>query len=384
MIGNINIRGNVIEGVDNYLRSLESGERITNSYRHKIGADYGFTSMKFSVEPCKTLSEQDIFELFEFGLGRDISSYSDNTLLAWEGMIHRMTLSYPGFSIITSLDDVFNRVWIRYLENDGGQIARSTVLNDTKSQEYIGIKEGVVEAAVLSTTVANQETAAYLAAVSKFRPGAMSFKQNDQGIELEIEARGYWHTLDWIHYNQTASAAASNISAVVTAVMATNAAQYINIQQIDSNTTAVPSVYDGDDPSGQIIQELARYSDASYNRWIARVEDGRRFRFKQAAGAPEADESPDYVVDIRDAGLVFKSPNTGEAYRPELIRPDRWLRMLGGFGVVGFKPGVSDISQTYIESVSFKEPDSLTLSGNKANTESSILARINELGSDLS
>jgi hypothetical protein len=386
MIGAITISGTVIEGLANYSKPLVAGDWATNSYRHKIEANIGFRSARVTLVPGKNIEEADLIELFEFGLARHFESFSNTTIPVWEGLIWQMKLSYPGFELTTSLDDIFNKVWLRYVLSDGAQIQRSTVQNDLVSQERYGLKEAILEGNVIySSSLADQIATNYLNEVSKQRPGRTTFDAKSQEVSLEIEARGYFNTLDFFHYNQTASAATTTVSDLIEAVLAFGSVgQYIADQKVRSNTDVIGGIYDSDDPAGQFILDLSRLPDSGNNRRIARMELGRRFRYKRAESAPEGGEEPAYIANVFDAGFDIRHPSTGEIYQKEQIQPDNWLRMAGAGGVRGFYPGNEDIWIAYIEAVQYQEPDRLTVQASKKNTELAILSNINQLGSVIS
>jgi hypothetical protein len=281
-IASIEINANPVTAWEIYHKTLYPG-RISfganfYDYDRIKEADGGYGRLRFKMPGTKPELEQ----FFELGLGRDVQVFNDRGEYDYHGFIHTITLNTGVHHLRKSLAHVFNKVWGRY--DDTGGVAdtkRSTVYSNTNSQSRFGIIEKVIGGGQQSGLAAMD-----LATQNKLDWFAWPMIDPDLHAGsgdpyIEVVCAGYQHTMKWRMYNQTATTGNANINTVATAVMAN--CQFISSYEIATNVIQVPQEYDVDRNCYDILMSLAAMGDAAGNRWLARVEAGRKFTLGAAA-----------------------------------------------------------------------------------------------------
>jgi hypothetical protein len=243
----------------------------------------GFYSCSFKIaHPIK----EWVIEFLTNGVGRHLEFYNDKSELNWEGFVNTVELKVGATTIRCSLTDMANRVWARYQPLGGGAVARSTVQNELVSQARWGIKEEILNAGQVNLAEADQRAQAYLRQVYWATPELEGIRigQNIEDMQLTIHGLGYWHTLGWRTYNQTAATGTENASTQVAAIVA-SVGQYVKSVEFDGNGTVVTKVYDADRRAADIIESICDLGDPSYNLFVAGMEADRHFYYRQAAPA---------------------------------------------------------------------------------------------------
>ena len=349
-----------------------------NSYTHEIRAMGGFWKCKFDIMPNR-LGIGYLMEYLENGLGRDVRTYTANEDPAWAGLISKLELKYPGGSIVVSLLDMANRTWVRYLSAEGGLIKKSTTQNDTASQTKFGIKEEVLMGAIISDgNVADQLAAAYLAEYADPGRSRMNIKLSRvsmSGVRLKVSCLGYFRTLNWRTYNKVTAHTEQNVSLQIGDIN-TAIGQFIASADLTENTSQVSQEYDRDELAGDLILGLTRMADASNNRFICGVYEDRILKYEQAQGL-SSESDIKYKIRIRDNESVIREIETNRAVSPAALRPNDWLRVVDVLsGNIRTSTDIKkDPQVTFIESVTFSEPDGLTISGNRAVQIDNLMAK---------
>lgn len=349
-----------------------------NSYTHEIRTMGGFWKCKFDLMPNR-LGIGYLMEYLENGLGRQVNSYTANEGPAWEGLISKLELKYPGGSIAVSLLDMANKVWVRYLSAEGGLLKRSTVQNDTASQTKFGIKEQVLAGAIISDgNVATQLAAAYLAEYAdpgRSRINVKLARMALSGVRLRVSCSGYFRTLNWRTYNKVIAHTEQNVNLQIGDIN-TAVGQFIASTDLATNTSQVSQEYDRDDLAGDLILGLARMADASNNRFICGVYEDRILKYEQAQTLSSEGDIK-YKIRIRDNESVIREVETNRAVSPAALRPNDWLRVVDILsGNIRTSTDIKkDPQVTFIESVIFSEPDGLTIPGNRAVQIDNLMAK---------
>ena len=349
-----------------------------NSYTHVIRAMGGFWKCSFDLMPNR-LGIEYLMEYLENGLLRHVNSYTTNEGPAWEGFISKLELKYPGGSITVSLLDMANKVWVRYLSAEGGLIKRSTVQNDTISQARFGIKEEVLAGAIISDgNVADQLAAAYLAEYAdpgRSRINVKLSKMSLAGVRLKVSCSGYFKTLNWRTYNKVTAHTEQNVSLQIGDIN-TAVGQFIASADLTENTSQVSQEYDRDELAGDLILGLARMADSSNNRFICGVYEDRILKYEQAQGLSSENDIK-YKIRIRDNESVIREAKTDRSVSPAALRPNDWLRVVDILsGNIRTSTDIKkDPQVTFIESVTFSEPDGLTIPGNRAVQIDNLMAK---------
>jgi len=393
LIGSIVLQRNpVITIGKNIERSFARGQ--WSNYRHEIRAMGGYWSCHFTISG----TVEELRYLLRAGLGAHVQTFSIDGIKAWEGFVNSFTLNFYDTRLRYSLDSMANRSWARYLSvagsedvgataqdydaeqvarlevelSGGGSFSRSTKQNETDSQAKYGIKEHVLSGGVLGSAVADDLAQNYINNYAFPRPTIEFAGQNtDPRIAtLEFECLGYFHTLYWRRYNQTASAGNENASVQIDAVI-TDVGQFINSTDVTTNTLQVPKEHDIDRKAADIILDVTRLGDSSNNRFLVGVYDDRKLIYEQQG---DTTGSVDYHRRLNNKTIF----NQGQVpMLPTAVRPNKWLRVEGvfPFRVSDYSDLRNDPSVVFVEAVRYDETRGLELIGARNNLIDMMLAR---------
>jgi len=167
---------------------------------------------------------------------------------------------------------------------------------------------------------------------------------------LRIYVLGYVHTINWKY--QAADLPSTTITAQLIDLV--NRSEFVNAGSIDSN--AMKQFIEAariEQRRWDTIEDLILAGDASNNRWVGGVYQGRKLHYHLAESK---------ITHVwRNGRLLTKS---GRPIEPSLIKPDIIVRVEGG-GPLGAKaPGGnlwSKAKNVWIEAVEFSMPDEYRL-----------------------
>ena len=213
---------------------------------------------------------------------RHIEVFNDRGIKDWEGFIYKVIYDTGTAKVELNLNNVANKMWARY--NASGTIARSTVIQDTDSQNRIGIKERVIVAGEVSASVADQGVQQYVDWFGFPSPALREIRKGRKAgrAKLEIRCLGYWHTLGWRVYNQTAVSGDADASTIVTAII-NGVGQFVKTKDIETNVTQLEQEFNSDRYASEILTSIASIGDSSYHKWIVGMENDRTFYYRQAS-----------------------------------------------------------------------------------------------------
>ncbi len=372
----------VVTSVDftDILKAGSENSWAEDSYGHEIRNIGGFWKNKFNLLPDKTGDITSLEEYLENGLGRNVDSYlPDGGALAWQGFISKMRLILPGAIVQVSLGDMANRVWVRYLSAEGGLIKRATKQNDTDSQTRFGIKEVVLQGAIISdANLADQAAAAYLNEYQDPRRTKTTVRLGGRAstqVRLEVFCEGYFKTMFWRTFNQTSTQGTQNANLQIQDIV-DDGGQFIASTDLAINAIAVTQVYDEDSLAGDAVAGITRMGDSSNNRFIIGVYENRVLRYEQAKVLSTAADI-NYSLRIRDNRQIIKELGSGRLLNPAAIRPNNWLQTEDLFSTkISNEADINrDPKLTFIESVVYKEPIGLTLTSNRSTQADIIMAK---------
>ena len=354
-------------------------EFLVSNWQHRRTATVGFDAAQFDL----VLSNQQAEEMFEKGLGRIVTRYSlDGNKIIWQGYISAMTLLQPGMKAQISLDNLYNRVTIKYNEldtstNPPGETPGTftATVNDTISQAKYGIKEIVYTppTAKLKDTMADQLLATFLEMYREPHRSADVISSQTE-TSLYVYCKGYKHTLDWRIYTQTANTTTDDADAIIALMLAT-ADLYVTGSSLTANTTAVNKYFADRETIWTLINHIATLGDSSNNRWIAYVNKDRTLVYEQASSTIA------YFRRLSDPAQSIYDTQ-GRLVPPWEIEPNKWLITTE---IEPFKNDPALLRDNpramYIESVSWTERDNRTvLSGSRGDEVSIMVARASNIG----
>lgn len=174
---------------------------IALNYRHTIMAQGGFDTAQCDVAVRSQTEGQEFLDRY---LGCRVFAYADNPYEPiWEGFINRITFNSGGMSATISLDEMANRVEVKYSNdsvttNGVGAIATTTIANTTLSQSIYGIKHLSMEFGYNRNGNAGHPNALRDTTLAQKAYPQTSITQGGGSTNLvTLEMLGFFHTLEW-------------------------------------------------------------------------------------------------------------------------------------------------------------------------------------------
>jgi hypothetical protein len=335
------------------------------TYEHTLAVGLGYDSMNCA----KACNWEEAYHWLGYGLGAHVQATDDAGVTIWEGRVNQVQVSAAGLSVSKGpLQDVGNRVVVTYqlkvdASDEGQEQKRTDPGNNLTSQARYGICYQTLSGGSTTTARANQIRDAYLALNAWPRmPKELSLGGGD--VRVTLNCLGYAHWLNY-PYRYVTSKAMTTVSAKLAAVLAASPNGFFgggNI--ITTNALAVPGFEDTDKTAADIIGELVNLGDAALNRYLFGIWANRIVRYEAAPTTTEYQQRTD------DPRQVVENMH-GHVVNPWAVRPGKWLAFsnLGAGSLVGRTgPGLPEEERTmFIESVQFRAPYGLTLSGGVVN-----------------
>jgi hypothetical protein len=239
-------------------------------------AEGGYYRLKATIKGPRLF----LADLFGMCLTRHVEVFSSQDLKVWQGFVFEAVLHLDNIDMRISMDRVTNGVWMRYRVIGSPTTVRSTEQIDTPSRNQFGIIQHVLGGGELaSSNVADTKCQQYLEWNRQPKPTKVG---DGSEQSLELSCYGYFDTLDWQAYNQTAITGTQGSSSEAADIIAAKG-QFVKSTKIDGNSLAVARVYDTDRTPKGILTDLGKLGDPLQNRFLPRMMDDRLFMFVQAA-----------------------------------------------------------------------------------------------------
>ncbi|MEA1998237.1 MAG: hypothetical protein U9N61_02775 [Euryarchaeota archaeon] len=351
-----------------------------NNYSHKLKAALGYyDTCSFDILG----SPHELQMLFSNILSRDVRRFApDGNSLIFEGFVNRAVLTQPRARSEKSLENMYNRISVRYTKLDTSsnppgetEYTTTTKVNDTDSQGEYGIKELVFRppAEKLTQTSAEQIRDVALEQYKVPRRSDTTMPGND-GYKLQVQCLGYIHTLKWRIYNQTVNSGTQNASTIIGSIL-DGIGDFIDTHREDTNGTQTERYFNDDDTALSIIQKIASVGDNSNNRWIVYVDDNRHFVYEKASSNVK------YIRRLSDRKQAIRTLD-GRTVPAWAIRPNTWMITTDA---EMFSADNTDITKNpramYIESVEWLEDrNSLVIQGSIGDEIKTLMARVTAEG----
>ena len=173
-------------GVPTRTNPVELAGRLS-LYEDAIDCQYGFESLRVAFE-CDV---DEALSWLRTGLMRPIESIKPSGATRWDGLIYELTATFGKTTIVLSLEDVANRLRVKYA-NDAGGNGKTTTYSHANSIATYGTKDLLINAS--STTAAGAANRAQTALASLAWPTSKRASSSGPGgggrITVEIKAVG--------------------------------------------------------------------------------------------------------------------------------------------------------------------------------------------------
>lgn len=311
----------------------------------------GFYTCKFDIfGPV-----EQIGEMFDNGLARDVKTYNHFGADAWQGIITSMRQTQKFGEEMVTLEQSANKLFVRSTESRNRKTIPSAIEN-IPMQNHYGILELVetLDDPIVSTNRADSLAERLKEDLSdpyrqkEFRDRG-DLKIPDGMAKLSIFCQGYYWYLTRRIINVTTRTSA-NASTVVAAIL-TARGQFVDTTSIETNTQQAYQQLDNDDIAWDVLIALAETGDTSDDRYIIGMYKDRRFVYEKRTDAT-----------IPNISLWKDSRNriTDKSGRPlagMLVRPDAFLRNTNIRNRPGkvYSSSWDDPQVTYIGSVEYSE-----------------------------
>jgi hypothetical protein len=277
-VASVLISGNPTLGWEDYGRTFPRRELRDIKFSSRDNG--GFWDASFNIVD-ELLTRPFLSDFLWSGLARMIYIYNDRGRRVWEGEIDEVVFDSGTVKTHTRLYSIVNKSWVRYLVS--GTPTRSTVYQDSVSQNHFGIIERVRTGGQIAEAVANSiaelqlDWLAWPKAKRKIRKGG-----SERPMSLRIACSGFAKRFKHRVYTQTASSGDADASTVIEAVV-DDLGQFVVTKEIDTNSQQIPQEFDSDRWAEGILTGIAEAGDPSLHKWVWGMGLDQTFYFKQAA-----------------------------------------------------------------------------------------------------
>ncbi|MGH7273509.1 MAG: hypothetical protein ACREIQ_03485, partial [Nitrospiria bacterium] len=148
---------------------------------------------------------------YDDGLMRRIVWENPEGIQIWEGYVHRINYTTGTRRKTKSIEQFYDRVYLRYAPLDTSvspPVAGSPInliVDDTPGQLKYGVKAVIISGGERADRTAYDWARTVLQNRSKIPIGRIQNTRQGESNSIEIEAKGYYHTLRWQPYISVAS-----------------------------------------------------------------------------------------------------------------------------------------------------------------------------------
>jgi hypothetical protein len=318
-----------------------------DSYEHSISATFGFESMRVTLA---TDVDEALEMLSSWLMASTVVAAPDGEII-WEGYLARIDAQFGQETRSVSLDQMANRVTVRYTTVLGTQ-ASTGPLSDSTSIARYGTKDTVLSLPETTLTAAQNFRAAELARRKDPRmTPSTEIRSGEAGVvQVTLVFAGWYDTLGWLLTSNTATSSAmttTQVGNLLATAAATNPFIATTTADIEASNISDTQYIAPDTTIRDAIERLLRQGQSSGQRLAWGVYENRRFRVKTWAGA-----NPTTITYRRQLGSTTLL--TRSEVLPWLVRPDAMYEVadLLDNAPVGTTPDAA--GRCYIERVVFR------------------------------
>jgi hypothetical protein len=338
-----------------------------DEYSHVIAARGGFQSATIVLKGNPKIVD----DWYSNGVGRHISVYSESQQLVWQGFVNSVSIKLGSLAATRGpLTGIANNVALVYSTVDtttspptlGGR-TKTAYQTNIASQSLYGIWEKVLSSGGVTAADAAAIVASYLA--EQKNPDLVeTLNLGSSPVEPSIilECLGYVHWLESYTFNASSTGTQSPDQKLIAVLNASpNLVFSADHGAITTANSLLVPIYESGDHTGlEVVKGIAALGDASGNRYDYGIYADRKMVYNLAPTVTEYNHRLyDNSQRIDDAG--------GNMVFPYNVRPGKWA-FLSDFlsGSVNMTtPLVDDPRAIYIETVTYRAPDIVTLVGSR-------------------
>lgn len=338
---------------------IEDVTENAESYNHTISAVGGFDTAGFTLKG----SRDYLNDWFDDGLMRRVAVFNDEGIQIWEGFVLRMRYVVGTLVKTKTIDNLYNRVVMRFSPLDTSvspPVAGAPVtwtFDDIASQNDFGVKALVISGGERADTTAYDWARTVLKNRKDIQVGETVNTASQDSLQIEVELRGYYHTLKWLPYISTKTGYIQShqvIEEIIRYFNDTNSGWFpMDFGWLDYNFRTERRGYDSLQSCWEVIQGIINEGGNGGERWVGGFYQNRMFIYKSAEEETGlyAEHFDLYRALDDPTQMIFDSALATEV-KPWDMVPDRVLLT------------IDDLSDPmYIEQVTFRAPYNLSLVG---------------------
>lgn len=233
----------------------------------------------------------------------------------FKGLVWAMRLSYNGVTLTKSLDNLANSVRVTYKTDSAAAETTTSPVTDAASIARYGTKEFLdkLSGVYIGSTTAGYYAANLLATLKQLRATQEEARLSGDGQPgtLQVEVRGYIHTLNW---RTITNASTASVAANVAITAALASADFVTAGNIAVNAATV-SEEALNVPAWDRVKAITTMG-GSAQRWLAGCHAGTTLDYQPADETTIA-----YEQEMRTRRRLTFLPDSGEIVPAPLVRP---------------------------------------------------------------
>lgn len=355
--------------VGNLKTSTYNMQRNIKSYQHEVRSFGGYTTASIDL----TITDTEINEWVDTGLGRHITTYSEQGAIIWEGFINNVSINFGPLQLgIGPLTEIRNRVYAKYADFTTNVPTLTATAEDKNSQRMYGIRSGIISVGQVSSASAEKIRDTYLD--ERKRPKISQSVSGDSEISLKLDCVGYVEMLNFNYFNAGTSTYTLREKIIDILDSEPNTVFSTDYGAIKANTLSVFELENEGRKGLDIIKDLVNMGDDGTNaKAMFGVYENRRGKYTIDDGQVA------YMMRLREGNIIRGI--TGNVLTIHDIKPGKWLQFSDLRPSTYFVPGViNNPGLMFVEGVSFTAPDKIALTAGDAASLPQRLAKLGLAG----
>lgn len=306
-----------------------------DSYTHIIKALGGFDKANFNIKGTRDYLE----EWFADGLMRRVVMLNPEGLTAWEGYVSRIILNVGTLQRTKSVENMFNRVYMIFSPIDVStapvglsEETTNLVFNHLPSQADFGIKATVIKGGEITHGDAFDWSRTILDSRGDIQIGENITTSSKNTLNIKIEAKGYWHTLEWLPYINDAAVGEIQAHQVISEIL--EFFNEINPGWISTNFNLMDYNFrlerrgaDEFKTCLSLIKDIINRGGSGGERWVGGIYDDRQFIYKAAEDFNMMYGDDSFLIrELKDKAQRIFDQSLDAEVKPWDLRPDQILR----------------------------------------------------------